>query len=380
MYLTDGMLLREAILDPTLKKFSVIILDEVHERTINTDVLMSIIKGLKNTTRPDLKIVVMSATIDIPKISEYFDIESVVSVEGRTFPVEIYNIKESEANYVDNALIAILQVHLEQPEGDILCFLTGQEDIEDLQSLLKEKIELGKHPEYDMPPLTVVPLYANLPNHLQLQAFEKLEGSRKVILATNIAETSITINGIKYIIDTGLCKIKTYQATTGVETLKISAISQNSATQRAGRAGREADGKCFRLYTEEIFNELEVSTPPEIFRTNLSRTILQLKAMGIKDVSDFDFIDKPNKTMYIKAFKELRDLKCLDLNADLNSLGKKMAIIPSEPMYSHLLLHALKGCYNSIVNDIVIIVSLLSVENIFYSPRNTQRKAERKHK
>ena len=353
-YLTDGMLLREAILDPQLSKFSVIVLDEVHERTVNTDVLMSIIKGLQNTTRPDLKIVVMSATIDIPKISEYFEIESVVNVEGRTFPVEIYNIQEAQGNYVDNALLAILQIHLEQPEGDILCFCTGQEDIEDLQSLLEEKVEIGKRPEHNMSELSVVPLYANLPNHMQLKAFEKAEG-RKVILATNIAETSVTINGIRYIVDTGLCKIKTYQATTGIDTLKITAISKNSATQRAGRAGREAPGKCFRLFTEEIYNEMATSTPPEIFRTNLSRVIIQLKAMGINDVSEFDFIDKPSKQLYVKAFKELNDLKCLDQDANLNTLGKQMSILPTEPIFSKLLLHSLRDEYASITKDIVII-------------------------
>jgi len=230
-----------------------------------------------------------------------------------------------------------------------------------------------------MKPLTVVPLYANLPNNLQLRAFGKTEG-RKIILATNIAETSVTINGIRYIIDTGLFKIKTYLASTGIESLKISAISKNSAVQRAGRAGREAPGKCFRLYTEEIYNEMLTTTVPEIFRTNLSRVILQLKAMGIKDVSEFDFIDRPNKQLYIKAFKELNDLKCLDINANLNDMGRKMAILPTEPIFSKLMVHSLRPEFVSICKDIAIIVAMLSVENIFYTPRANQRKAERKHK
>ena len=378
-YLTDGMLLREAILDPLLSKYSVIVLDEVHERTVNTDVLLSIIKELKNTVRPELIIVVMSATIDIPKISSYFEIDSVVNVEGRTYPVEIYNMAESEGNYIDNALIAVLQTHLDWPEGDILWFLTGQEDIEDLQSLLEEKIELGKEEKYNMPELNVIPLYANLPNHLQLKAFEKV-GGRKVILCTNIAETSLTINGIKYIIDTGLWKIKTYQATTGIETLKITAISKNSAIQRAGRAGRETSGKWFRLYSEDIYNEMETSTVPEILRTNLSRVIIQLKAMGINSVTDFDFMDKPKKQLFIKAFKELSDLKWLDSNANLNELGKQMSILPTEPIFSKLLIHSLKDEYKSITEDISIIVAMLSVENIFFTPRANKRKAERKHK
>ena len=375
-YLTDGMLLREAILDPLLSKYSVIVLDEVHERTVNTDVLLSIIK---NINRSDLIIVVMSATIDIPKISTYFEIDSVVNVEGRTFPVEIYNMAESEGNYIDNALIAILQTHLDQPEGDILWFLTGQEDIEDLQSLLEEKVELGKDEKYKMPELVVVPLYANLPNHLQLKAFEKVEG-RKVILWTNIAETSLTINGIRYIIDTGLCKIKSFQATTGIEALKITAISKNSAVQRAGRAGREAPGKWFRLYSEDIYNEMETSTVPEILRTNLSRVIIQLKAMGIENVTDFDFMDKPKKQLFIKAFKELSDLKWLDSNANLNELGRQMSIIPTEPIFSKLLIHSLKDEFKPITEDIWIIVAMLSVENIFFTPRANKRKAERKHK
>ena len=378
-YLTDGMLLRDAILDPLLSKYSVIVLDEVHERTINTDVLLSLIKDLQNTTRPDLKIVVMSATIDIPKISQYFEIESIVNVEGRTYPVEIYNLDKTEGNYLDNAMISILQTHIDQPEGDILCFLTGQEDIEDLQSLLEEKLELSKDPRHGLSQFQVVPLYANLPNHLQLKAFEKSD-VRKVILATNIAETSVTINNIRYIIDWGLCKIKSFQSSTGIDTLQVTAISQNSAIQRAGRAGREAPGKWYRLYTEDIYKQMDITTQPEILRTNLSRVIIQLKAMGIKDVSTFDFMDKPKEQLFIKAFKELIELKWLDNTAELNTLGKQMSILPTEPKFSKLLLHSTKVYFKSISDEICKIVAMLSVENIFYTPRINQRKAERKHK
>ena len=230
-----------------------------------------------------------------------------------------------------------------------------------------------------MPELNVVPLYANLPNHMQLKAFDKSEG-RKVILATNIAETSVTINGIRYIIDTGLCKMKSFQAATGIDTLQVTAVSQNSAVQRAGRAGREAPGKCYRLYTEDIYGQMDVTTEPEILRTNLSRVILQLKAMGIKDVSTFDFMDKPQKQMFIKAFKELSDLKCIDHKAELNLLGRQMSILPTEPKFSKLLLHSSSPKFIKICEEICIIVAMLSVENIFFSPRANQRKAERKHK
>jgi len=291
-YMTDGILLREAMADPLLSKYNVICVDEAHERTVQADILLGLLKGIqqrrgnaatadqgskkrKRTARP-LKIVVMSATLQAESFSNYFGGCRVLYVEGRTFDVKLLYTQDPQPDYLEAALTCATQIHLDEAKGDILVFLTGQEEIETAQQLLEERSKLFP-PETDK--LLVCPIFAALPPEQQMEAFAPTPGGcRKVILATNIAETSITINGIRYVVDTGVHKSRVFHAKVGIDSLCVTPISQAAANQRTGRAGREAAGTCYRLYTEPTFGTLEGYLIPEIQRTNLANVCLQLKA------------------------------------------------------------------------------------------------------
>ncbi|KAJ2972430.1 hypothetical protein NQ176_g7166 [Zarea fungicola] len=285
-YMTDGMLLREAMHDHDMSRYSCIILDEAHERTLATDILMALLKQIAGR-RPDLKIVVMSATLDAQKFQRYFNDAPLLAVPGRTYPVEIFYTPEPEKDYVEAAIRTVLQIHASEPEGDILLFLTGEDEIEDsCRKIALEAEELIR--EVDAGPLAVYPLYGTLPPHQQQKIFDKAPAplrkggrpGRKVIISTNIAETSLTIDGIVYVVDPGFSKQKIYNPRIRVESLLVSPISKASAQQRAGRAGRTKPGKCFRLYTEKAFKkELIAQTYPEILRSNLANTVLELKKL-----------------------------------------------------------------------------------------------------
>lgn len=371
-YMTDGMLLREFMTEPDLAGYSALMIDEAHERTVHTDILLALIKDLSRE-RPDLKLLISSATMNATKFSEYFDNAPVFNIPGRRYPVDIYYTPAPEANYLAAAITTTFQIHTTQGKGDILIFLTGQDEIEAAELEIAETAKkLGSR----IKELVICPIYANLPSELQSKIFEPTpDGARKVVLATNIAETSLTIDGIVYVIDPGYVKENVYNPATGMSNLVVVPCSRASANQRSGRAGRVGPGKCFRLYTKFAYmNEMDESTTPEIQRTNLNGVVLQLKSLGINELLDFEFMDPPPTEALIGALNQLFGLQALNHKGELTKLGRQMAEFPTDPMLAKAVLAADKeGC----VEEVLSIVSMLGEASaLFFRPKDKKIHAD----
>jgi ATP-dependent RNA helicase DHX8/PRP22 len=376
-YMTDGLLLRELYEDPILAKYAVIILDEAHERPLNADILFALLKELAvgprkamNEDLPPLKLIIMSATLEVDKFRNYFCNCPVLSIPGRQYPVKvIHSLEDQTADYESSAIDLVLDIHCSQPPGDILVFLTGQVEIERACKALHLAIcSLDRQSCGD---LLILPLFASLPPDIQSQVFAPPPiGARRCIIATNIAETSVTIDGIVYVIDSGVFKQKEYDPETGIDSLKVRCISKVQATQRAGRAGRTRPGICYRLYTHDTFDSMIDTASPEINRTCLSGAVLYLKSLPVEiNVLEFNFIDKPEREGLEDALRQLYILDAIDQNGVIREMGRSMARLPLDPCLARAVLAARSlDC----IDDVVTVVSMLSQESKSYI-RNIQK-------
>jgi pre-mRNA-splicing factor ATP-dependent RNA helicase DHX16 len=362
IYATDGLMVRLAVSDPSLQDYGAIIIDEAHERTLSSDILMGLLKEIM-TVRPDLKVIISSATIKAQAFSSFFGDCPIFNIPGRTFAVEIMHSQQPEANYLSAAITTIWQIHVSKSgtgkgdfeKGDILVFLTGEEEIIAAATSLEETAKkLGNR----VPPLEVRPIYSAMPSEEQQKIFlPATGGSRKIVLSTNIAETSLTIDGITEVIDSGFQKINTYDGRIGVESLVIVPCSKASANQRAGRAGRNQPGRCFRLYTRFSYtNELPDETEPEIRRQNLLSTVLLLKSLGIHDLINFELMDAPPSTTIIRSLELLYGLGCLDSTGALTRHGRKLSELPIDPLLGKAILAASDlGCTEEVIKIIAML-------------------------
>ncbi|CAI4045175.1 hypothetical protein N7582_003456 [Saccharomyces uvarum] len=369
-YLTDGMLLRELMMNNNLKEYSVIIIDEAHERTVLTDLILGFLKSLIQGPRPDLKIIVMSATLQAEKFSEFFNNAPILFVEGRKFDVTQYYLRAPTDDIVDAVIRCCIQINQGEQLGDVLCFLPGQEEIDKAVTIM-EKIAKYVSDETSVPLLVPYPLYAALPPVQQALVFTPVKGfKRKIIFSTNIAETSVTISGVKFVVDSGLRKVKVWRHQLGLATLLTVPISQASAMQRSGRAGRESEGKSFRLYCEPDYLKLPKQSEPEIARSDVTSPVLMLKRYGINDIVNWTWFENPGKEAIIMGLQELYELGALDTQGNITKRGEQMALLPLQPHLSSVLIKASEvGC----ISQVIDIISCLSVENLLLNPSPEER-------
>ncbi|XP_060807920.1 probable ATP-dependent RNA helicase DHX35 isoform X2 [Amyelois transitella] len=387
VFMTEGVLLREMFASPLLMQYSCIVLDEVHERTQMTDVLMGLLKKIAKK-RKNLKLVISSATMDADFLKDFFNLSDgkststsvVMSMVGRTHPIDVFYVEEPVPDYVKATVDTVIKIHENEPFGDILAFLTSQEEIltalETLKLYAEQNNETNKHRKFfpsgiQAAGIEVLPMYGSLPHYMQVRVFQmKHQNIRKVILATNVAETSVTIPGITYVIDSGYHKLPYFDPSVGVETVCVTPVCRNNATQRAGRAGRTARGKCYRLYTEEEFDKMAACVPPEMCRSDLSSMLLQLKALGIHNVLRFTFPTPPPAKSLLSALETLYALKIIDRIGNLTEIGKMAAELPLRPMCATILCNGGEfGC----LDEILSIVSMLQMDNVFLKPADGKR-------
>lgn len=362
--MTDGILLNNCLMTVRLPDYGVIMIDEAHERTVDTDVLLGLLKMIAKK-RKDLKILITSATMKSERFSAYFGGAPIISFEGKLFHVEI--IYEPVSYWsIANVRQTVLKIIAKNEEGDILVFLTGQDEIEDCCDTLS-----------NINDLLVLPLYGALDHETQQNIFKPAKaGQRKVIVSTNIAETSITIDGIRFVIDSGYVKQNQYDPKSGIETLKNVTISQAQADQRKGRAGRTKTGWCYRFYSKDAYQYFSKETTPEIFRKNLCSTYLKLATIEL-DPMKFDFIDPPDKVTLQKCFEELQDLELLNSANQITELGKLMEDFPVEPRIGKVLIASSKY---SCSLDVVTILAMLTERNVFIRSKKSKGKSDLKKK
>ncbi|KAL1970132.1 hypothetical protein VTN77DRAFT_6537 [Rasamsonia byssochlamydoides] len=414
-FLTEGMLLQEMLHDPWLTKYSAVVVDEVHERGVNVDLVLGFLKKILSSKGEGrggvpLKVVVMSATADMESLVEFFNGDAVKSsgnsqndsssaangatsegrdstesknsenqisichIKGRQYPVEVIYSPQPVHDFVDAALKVIFQIHYKEPlPGDILVFLTGQETVENLEYLVNE-YAIGMDPA--LPKVLVLPLFAALPQAAQQRVFVPAPPrTRKVILATNIAETSVTVSGVRYVVDCGKAKMKQFRTRLGLDSLLVKPISKSAAIQRKGRAGREAPGKCYRLYTEKDYLALDEANTPEILRCDLSQSILTMKARGVDDIMNFPFLTRPPREALEKALLQLLNIQALDETGKISEIGLQIAKLPLTPPLGRVLLAAAEYGQSCLL-DVIDIISCLSVENIFLNTTSEEKKEE----
>lgn len=366
-FMTEGLLIREMLFDPLLEKYSVIILDEVHQRNLNTDVLLGLLKCIL-VKRNDLKLIVCSATIDVDEISTFFKCNdqepAVLCAKGKSYPVKIFYKKQPIANYLDASVETVRSIHesIRLASGKILIFLTSQDEVEYVCQLLNDyAITLSNR--LDVQQLLVLPFYASLrPEEISRVFDEHGKLTRVCIVATNIAETSLTINHVAYVIDCGFAKLKVYDSRTGTDCLIRVPISKSSAKQRAGRAGRTREGIIYRLYQESEYNQLRDSTVPEIQRSPLLETVTLLMSLGVENVTKFPLISKMPKANLVAALELLYALQAIDEQGKLTSTGQLMAQFNLDPRVSKILVSLETACCTK---EACKIAAILQVKDIY---------------